>query len=367
VGQEPRLQALESHPTLADGAAHSQRASSAPTPRSNREMSCDLPIPGRYDSQSSDVGIDRNSYREQVVPSISLNDNRSAPHSALGSEKNDDEMDDQSYQPSDAGTSVQHEYCEDDIASLPESTFIPYKSQEGRPMVREVLGKRSANNNILDFILKDYEIFIRNLSEKNKNLGYVYIAKCIKHGPEILKIGKTKRIPDKRTREVQGGTKVNLEDISDKSQNPFYHYHFLEKVVHFELVDHRLKLKCVSHDGKVRWPAEWFEIDRERAFSVHEKWRNWLLIQKPFDRDGELTPYWHWRAVKLRASIADVNWEEWSKPPTWDYYVFRIEAHFDRGRKDVHFYVTSGVVALLSFFGHGVNGVFWACVALMLL
>ena len=322
-----------------------------------------LPVPGRYDSQNSNPDVESNFDTEQLPRSIALHesktDNEPSESSFLEIHDSDHEMEDSSDLLSNASTIAHNECYTGDASDLPPSPFIPYTCLKGRPRMRRVRGELSLNGDILELIQKR--------REKGHELGWVYVAESEEHGPEKLKIGKSKRTPDKRIEKLQE-CQLELKEIPQKYQNPFYHFHFVEKVVHLQLGDQRLKLICQHpNGGKKHELVEWFDLDRKKALEVVETWRNWLLIQEPLDSEGRLTPYWQWRAQEIEAVIANVDWQSWTQPPKWHFYKFVVKAHFAGSRKDLSFWVVSAIVTLLSFVGHGGKGAVFAVVALLLL
>jgi hypothetical protein len=315
------------------------RAISAPVSPSRPEQSLDvdhLPLPGVYESQNSNVDAGVNHDGSQLPPSMTFSQNEGV-----------DEID----------QNASNEF-EDTAKSIP-LPFLPYTCEKGRPEVRRIIDKCVNNVEILNLI--------KTQTEKGRKLGWVYIAVSTEYGPEKLKIGKSKGAPGKRIRKLQQ-CGLELKDVLDKQKNPFHYYSLVEQVAHLELSDQRLKLICTSGGEKEKHNhKEWFDVDRKKALLVVETWRNWILIQQPFDRSGTLTAYWTWKVEVTKASIADVNWESWTQPPPWYYYIFLIRTHFSSSRKDVGFYVTSVIVTLLSFMGHGGRGAFWAVIFLLLL
>lgn len=318
-----------------------QRAVSAPTLPFRREQSLDvdqLSLPGRYESQTSNDDAEVGCQTDEVLPSITVNQN----------EENGDD-----------GRSAAGE-TDVSVKSTP-SPFAPYNCKKGRPKERDVIDTCTINVNILDLI--------KAKPEKSDKSGWVYIAESKEYGPEKLKIGKTKGAPGKRIRKLQD-CRLELKDVIQKQRNPFYHFSFVEKAVHLELTNQRLKLKCIlctSKKMKESFHNEWFEVDRDKALRVVEIWRNWILIQEPFDSSGTLTPYWKWRVKQLEAFVSDVNWQAWTQPPGWHHHLFLIRAHFASTRKDIGFYTTSAVLTFVSFMGHGGKGAIWAVIFLLLL
>jgi hypothetical protein len=320
-----------------------------------------LQLPGRYESQNSNLEVRIEGKVDQDLASMSLNENESDD----GTNQYDPEIfeddtgkDDELYPFSDAGTSVQHECVSDHSLGPETSPFVPFSCMKGQPTVRRHRGKRSNNAAIRKLLLKR--------DEKGADRGWVYIAQSVEHGPGKLKIGMTKETPDERIEKLQE-CKLELREISGQDQNPFHHFQLLEKIIFLELRDQRLKLVCRHSGERVHELTEWFEVDRKAALRVLDIWRDWILIQKPYDHCGKLNAYWKWRVEELEACIADVNWEAWTQPPTWSYYVFLMKAHFSHSRKDIRFYVTGSLVTLLSFMGRGGKEAIWAVFFLLLL
>ena len=295
-----------------------------------------LSLPGAYESQNSNANAGADHDGSQLPPSVTSSQNEGVDE--VGQNTSDE--------------------IEGKVKSRP-LPFIPYACRKDRPEVRRIIDKCVNNVEILNLI--------KTQTEKGRKLGWVYIAESAEYGPGKLKIGKSKNAPGKRIRNLEQ-CGLDLKDILEKQKNPFYYYSLVEQIAHLELSDQRLKLICTSRGKREKhMHEEWFEVERKKALTVVETWRNWILIQQPFDATGSLTPYWTWKAEVIKASIADVNWELWTQPSSWSYYIFLIRRHFASSRKDVGFYVTSVIVTLLSFMGHGGRGAFWAVVFLLLL
>ena len=368
ITERPKSPVMPSFLSPRYNAPSHQRAVSEPVLHSAREQSLDpdhLPLPGRYDSQNSNLDVENDSETGQSPPLIITNqdegDSDSDGSTARELLEDDVEIDKESDQVSDGGCSVSQEPLTKRKAGQKARSFVPYICVKGHPKDREVKGTRANNAAIRKLILKDHK--------ENMKLGWVYVAESKRHGAKKLKIGKTDDLPDLRIEQQQCG--FELREVCDLHPNPFLYYSFLERVVHLELRDQRLKLICSYSGHKPHKPNEWFDIERNKAFEVLTLWRNWLLIQKPFDSSGKLTPYWKWKAEELKGSIADVDWQAWTQPHAWRYFEFlvkpHVKAHFASTRKDIAFYATSALVTLLAFMGHGGRGAIWATIFLLLL
>jgi len=77
---------------------------------------------------------------------------------------------------------------------------------------------------------------------------------------------------------------------------------------------HRLAL-TKGGKGQRTGPAEhseWFEIFWEEALEVVNKWRNWVILEKPYGDDATLRSPWKWKHdLGTRMSGTESEWEEW--------------------------------------------------------
>jgi hypothetical protein len=171
-------------------------------------------------------------------------------------------------------------------------------------------------------------VMLRRSMAKSPNLdhGYVYIFWSPAF-PGHVKIGSTKQAPAQRITQWQTKCEfkcIHVTDINDKS---FKHYRIVEAIVHAELWNRRRKMYCskcksghrlaLTKGGKGQrtGPAEhseWFEISWEEALEVVNKWRNWVILEKPYGDDATLRSPWKWKHdLGTRMSGTEAEWEEW--------------------------------------------------------
>ncbi|PMD24458.1 hypothetical protein NA56DRAFT_656189 [Hyaloscypha hepaticicola] len=171
-------------------------------------------------------------------------------------------------------------------------------------------------------------VMLRRGIAKSPNLdhGYVYIFWSPAF-PGHVKIGSTKQAPAQRITQWQTKCEfkcIHVTDINDKS---FKHYRIVEALVHAELWNRRRKMYCskcksghrlaLTKGGKGQRTgsaghSEWFEISWEEALEVVNKWRNWVILEKPYGDDATLRSPWKWKHdLGTRMSGALVEWEEW--------------------------------------------------------
>jgi len=192
--------------------------------------------------------------------------------------------------------------------------------------------------------------------------------------PGHIKIGKTWRKPSRRRREWRR-CNMPLVEVKGSYRNAFDHYAIVESLVMAELHHERRKFRCavcgMSHD-------EWYEVEKELAVHVVNRWRIWLMMQKPYNAQFQLTTYWRWRVEKLPKELNDVQWDEWTQPALADYLLFKygdfcdrimpsIRAHFTTGRKASWFWSLGIIAVLLSFIKFGWMGALWVTLGLLIL
>jgi hypothetical protein len=146
--------------------------------------------------------------------------------------------------------------------------------------------------------------------------GYVYVytsLQCAGH----VKIGITwKKTPHGRV--DQWAKKCNLLEtklISDSNSHPFLHYQLVEKLIETELHNYRRTYECTQckKDKTVTKHEEWYEISPDLALATVEKWRRWLVTNRPYNTYGVLRPSWHEKYTILLKNTALVNKGEWVK------------------------------------------------------
>ena len=239
-------------------------------------------------------------------------------------------------------------------------------------------GHREINNNIY-LCIKNRHAAAGNPNEKpakKPKPGWIYVFESPEKAPAKVKIGKTLKDPQKRKAQWES-CGLPLLEVEDSYKNGFNHYSVVESLIKAELHNERRKHKCPYHTPK-EWVEheEWYEIDKEKALKSVHRWRHWIIKQAPFDDNGQLTTYWHWRVEKLPRFINDVNWDAWTQPSALDYLDFHLE-QFGQGRythvkahlsrKDFHFCSTGGMMIFVLYTRFGIAGVTWGLLALCIL
>jgi len=171
-----------------------------------------------------------------------------------------------------------------------------------------------------------------------------------------------------------------LHEADDEFKNAFAHYAIVEKLVKYTLHNERKKFPChpCGKNNQPIWHGEWFETNQETALKIIKLWRDWIIQQEPFDKKGYLSEYWCWKAEKLKATLNNVDWGDWTQPSCEDYKIFKreeygdeytvarkLKAHF--ARKDLWFCFCGSVMINILYMYFGSVGTAWFIVALMIL
>ena len=159
------------------------------------------------------------------------------------------------------------------------------------------------------------------LSKFNQDQGFIYIFKSLKY-PGYVKIGKTKQTPEERISDWKTKCKFTCHHIKDENDKRFQYYGIVELLVQAELWNERRKFKCPKCKTKHRLElgkskntehGEWYGITEAHALQVVEKWRNWVVTQRPYRHDGVLRDVWKWKhnqAMEL-GNGKEVDWIKW--------------------------------------------------------
>ncbi|KZF26947.1 hypothetical protein L228DRAFT_22507 [Xylona heveae TC161] len=182
----------------------------------------------------------------------------------------------------DRDTENSHDWSRESNESSP---FTSYWSQDTQ------LTPREAINDTLDLL----EIPV----DRNARSGYIYAFELPDH-PGYIKIGREfergHRIPA-QSRSCYGLVKR----IPDERVWKTPYVARAEQLIHSELSRCRMRYKC-SNCKRERntFHREWFLINRNEAFQVIDRWRDWLNEERPYGKDGRLTARWNKRLSSCR-------------------------------------------------------------------
>jgi len=244
--------------------------------------------------------------------------------------------------------------------------FVPYRSKSTNLQAPK-LNKFEIDSKIFTYLCS---------KQKPIKPGYIYVLESPKCAPSHVKIGRSKGDPNIRLRKWIRECRIPLTKIENKDPDAFDHHGIVETLLSLEFHNERKRYYCRSclHDHE-----EWYEIDAEKALKALRKWKKWLIEQRPYNKQGELTPYWRWKVDRLHKELSKVDWEEWTNPWRFDHWLFQLELlvsrweRFDRilraefARKDHRFWVVGLVTCLILCIARGVIDVLGFLVVLLML
>jgi len=246
-------------------------------------------------------------------------------------------------------------------------------SPEFEPFHKKCEALLTINNNILRYL--QHPRYLKEVVPKNLTLeksGWVYILQ--NQGKTHVKIGKTDRDPYTRLGEIEK-CRFQVTLVSESQNNAFQNFGMVETIIKRELYNIRKRFTCkICHQKH----GEWYKATSEEAMQAVKRWRDWMQNYRPYQA-GTLTPYWKWRAQRLKSTISSVDWSEWTQPGLLDYYIFKYEefkkgplvglvTHLGGKRKDNRFWARgmSIVVFLMLLYGRITEPLF-ALIALFII
>jgi hypothetical protein len=240
--------------------------------------------------------------------------------------------------------------------------------------------------------------------------GFIYIYTS-SYAEDHIKIGKTHLSTEERLK-VWGKCKMPLTELETGYEDAFDYYDIVEALVALQLHNFRKKYSCrpcgeakskentttrakakpksratkaareiapaeqqnpatvvevdeelegketyddesIAEAARRHHHQEWYEIKHEKGKDVVSQWRSWLIDYKPFDDQGELTPYWEWRVKKYEKSLSTVEWDKWTRPEKNDFDEFYWEDKYKKlmdhwRRHDRQFWHVNLTAALIS-------------------
>lgn len=125
------------------------------------------------------------------------------------------------------------------------------------------------------------------ISDKDVAVGHIYLF-TQKTLPGMVKLGYTgKKVADRLRFWSKCGH--GMPDLIRSFADVAYPKR-VETLIHFELLSSwRRERHCEEHKSS---HIEWFEIDRETAGIVAERWVSWVKLAQPYDQVGDLTERW---------------------------------------------------------------------------
>jgi T5orf172 domain len=119
----------------------------------------------------------------------------------------------------------------------------------------------------------------KDLTKNEESAGYIYAFQVTDpQGSDFVKIGKAKTVKDRmRDHEVCYGKCNRIYPPQGESAVQVPHYARVEKLIHFELMQHALWMEmCPKNRFKHKKHREWFEVGQQHAIAVIRKWSDWV-------------------------------------------------------------------------------------------
>jgi hypothetical protein len=278
----------------------------------------------------------------------------------------------------------EHTFDQDEGSASPQDTEMPKSAgpdpHEGGESSRfSAFGKKKEQREI-NWIIYNCILGKGKIGPpSSKKVGWIYVFVLPEDEPNHVKIGMTEREPGKRQEELER-CGFMLHEADDEFKNAFAHYAIVEKLVQYTLSNERKKFLCYpcGKNNRPKVHGEWFETNQETALKSIKLWRDWIIQQEPFDKKGYLSEYWRWKAEKLKTTLNNVDWEDWTQPSREEYKIFKMEEYGDEytvvrelkahfARKDLWFCFCGSVMINILYMYFGRVGAACFIVALMIL
>lgn len=130
--------------------------------------------------------------------------------------------------------------------------------------------------------------------ENEVNDGRVYIY-TVPGNDGFVKIGFTTK--EGTAREDQWKEACNRNPTTIHKTELIPHAHRVERLVHAELMEHRVRIFCERCQYQ---HIEWFEVLADTAIAVVRKWSSWMLIKPYEERLTGRGPEWNLKASALK-------------------------------------------------------------------
>lgn len=174
------------------------------------------------------------------------------------------------------------------------------------------------------------------------DVGHIYILR-IAERPEFVKIGRTKDAIDNRVDQIKSclAKTYTLEAFNDDDFCSVNSHTRVERLIHDELRNYRRSFSCSckqkkhddTNDG-LTTHGEWFELDKDKAVEVVERWRTWMRTKPYSDRalkHRELLRIniYHRDPGRMKAMTIEKDnewsWDIFMENPLW--YLYRLQLY----------------------------------------
>jgi hypothetical protein len=193
----------------------------------------------------------------------------------------------------------------------------------------------------------------RNSASPANPSGYIYIF-AWPDFHDYVKIGITKNRPKERIGQWAAKCKFTYKLVEDPENMSFKGSWIAERLIQGELHNERRKFTCpkcrkVHKLGGGRSPkskkstetaaekedmiehGEWYQISEERALEVVQRWRRWVVNNKPYKDNGTLRQAWLWKHdVTNRSKASNIDWArwcQWTKADGSNYFLYHVDEY----------------------------------------
>lgn len=217
---------------------------------------------------------------------------------------------------------------------------------------RDTIGENDIDGQIYDMLINGPR---QSGSSPPQTLGHVYCASR-EGSPGHIKIGWTEKSPSERMKQIS--PKGRFGKLTCTESGLFAHSRLAERVIHRELWNQRRKSnfqdmlggytyerseretisgssKQATESGK----TEWFQIERDHAEEVRDKWVTWFRKCDPYDQSGELDKFWKsWFTRQMKRnpyckathSSLHLRWNALLNPTRLQIYWYHLEPVADQ-------------------------------------
>lgn len=173
---------------------------------------------------------------------------------------------------------------------------------------------------------------------KNQATGNNYIFETVVSSDKlVMKIGSTRGSEYARLDTISKACKhVHIAKQEDPEHAPIRLHARAEILMHAELKDltHTFSCQC-----KVKAHREYFDVDKEVALEVVQRWRRFCQWE-PYGEDGNLKPFWEQRLrnfssfdsseTELDHKARGRRWDQFVNPSSHDMFLFDLRSALGR-------------------------------------
>jgi hypothetical protein len=173
------------------------------------------------------------------------------------------------------------------------STDFP-RAEEDSTVMNASSSRTAISRESLNIHSQIKKTILEPLTQAKRNAtkpGYIYVFQDPKRR-HLCKIGKAREV-GARAERIESACGLDGLEVWHRGPSTFFEQR-VEKLCQDELKDFRREYDCTQCKSKKSCPKrhrEWFEVSKELATLVVEKWTEFMLME-PYDSKGELRGFW---------------------------------------------------------------------------